>query len=190
MNSFFTTEELSEIGFRNFGSNVRISKKCSIYNPSNISIGDNVRIDDFCCIAGGEKGVKIGSNVHIAIFSAIFGGGGVILDDFSGISSRTVLYSASDDYSGSFLTNPTIPEEYLNVEKGQIILNKHVIIGTNSTVLPNVEIGEGSAVGAHSLVTKNLEPWGIYFGNPVKRVKSRKKDLLDLEKKFTSLIKK
>lgn len=190
MNSYFTEEELVELGFKKVGKNVKISRKSSIYSPETISIGDNVRIDDFCCIAGGEKGISIGSYVHIAIFSAIFGGGGVTLGDYTGISSRTVLYSSSDDYSGSFLTNPTIPSEYLNVDKGEIFLNKHVIIGTNSTILPNVIIGEGSAVGAYSLVTKNLESWGIYTGVPVKRIKSRKKDLLELEKKLVESLKK
>jgi acetyltransferase-like isoleucine patch superfamily enzyme len=35
-----------------------------------------------------------------------------------------------------------------------------------------------------TLVNKSTEPWGIYIGNPAKRVKERKKDLLDLEKQF------
>jgi acetyltransferase-like isoleucine patch superfamily enzyme len=116
------------------------------------------------------------------IFCVIVGNGGVTLKDFSGLSSRVALYSATDDYSGSSLTNPTIPKEYLNVLQGEIVLDRHVIIGTNSTVLPNVTIGEGSSVGAHSLVTKNLDSWGIYVGTPVKRIKDRKKDLLKMEK--------
>ena len=64
-------------------------------------------------------------------------------------------------------------------------MGKHVIIGTNSTILPNVTIDEGSSVGAHSLVTKDLESWGVYVGTPVKRIRERKMDLLELEKKLT-----
>lgn len=152
--------------------------------PERISIGDNVRIDDFCCLVGGQKGINIGSFVHIAFFCIIIGNGGVTLKDFSGLSSRVALYSATDDYSGSSLTNPTIPEEFLNVKCGEITLEKHAIVGTNSTVLPNVTIGEGSSIGAHSLVTKDLESWGVYVGSPVKKIKERKRDLLQLEKQL------
>lgn len=182
MSSFYSLDELKEIGFKHFGKNVKISRKCSIYMPETISIGDNVRIDDFCCLVGGEKGINIGSFVHIAFFCIILGNGGVTLKDFSGLSSRVTLYSATDDYSGASLTNPTVPKEYLNVTQGEIVLNKHVIVGTNSTILPNVAIGEGSSIGAHSLVTKDLDSWGVYVGTPAKKIKDRKKDLLEMEK--------
>jgi acetyltransferase-like isoleucine patch superfamily enzyme len=51
-------------------------------------------------------------------------------------------------------------------------------------ILPNLTLGEGVSVGAHSLVTKSLDPWGIYFGCPVKKIKEREQGLLELEKKF------
>src|SRR4051794_31862358 len=152
--------------------------------PDKISIGSNVRIDDFCCLIGGQKGINIGSYVHIAFFCIVLGNGGITLEDFSGLSSRVALYSATDDYSGISLTNPTVPKKYLNVSQGEVILNKHVIIGTGSTILPNVEIGEGSAVGAHSLVIKDLDSWGIYVGSPVTRIKKRNNNLLELEKQL------
>jgi acetyltransferase-like isoleucine patch superfamily enzyme len=184
--AYLNNDELVRMGFNKLGSNVKISNLCSIYSPETIILGDNVRIDDFCCLSGGEKGITLGSNIHIAAYCAIYGKGGVILKDFSGLSSRVVIYSVTDDYSGQHLTNPTIPEQYLNVITGQVILNKHVIIGTNSTVLPNVEIGEGAAVGAHSLVNKNLSPWGIYFGVPVRKLTNRSNELLNLEQHFCS----
>ena len=106
------------------------------------------------------------------------------MKDFSGISSRCTIYAESDDYSGKFLTNPTVPDEYLGLVKGKVILNKHVIIGSGSVVLPNCELGEGVAVGCMSSVHKSLQEWNIYFGSPCKRIKSRKKDLLKLEEKL------
>ena len=45
--AIYTRDELQELGFSNVGENVKISKKASIYGASRISIGDNVRIDDF-----------------------------------------------------------------------------------------------------------------------------------------------
>ena len=106
------------------------------------------------------------------------GGIGVTMEDFSGISQGVKLYSASDDYTGASLTNPTIPKHLLKVIRGEIRLGRHVIIGAGTVVLPGVEIGEGSSVGALSLVRKDLDPWGVYSGAPVRRLKSRDKTLL------------
>ena len=69
--AFLSDEQLAALGFKSLGKNVRISDKASIYNPENIVIGDNSRIDDFCVISGR---VEIGRNVHIAIFFNVAGG--------------------------------------------------------------------------------------------------------------------
>lgn len=50
---FYTREELERIGFKSIGENVLISDKTSIYSPQNISIGNNVRIDDYCVLSAG-----------------------------------------------------------------------------------------------------------------------------------------
>lgn len=180
MNSFYSQDELLNLGFNSIGNNVLISKKASIYGAKNISIGNNVRIDDFCILSGN---IKIGNNIHISAYSALFAGNiGIELEDYSGISSRTTIYAISDDYSGEFLTNPTIPEEFRNVYGGKVVLKKHSIIGASSLVLPNVVIKEGAAIGAQSLVTKDCDEWSIYVGIPVKKIKDRSKKLLEFEK--------
>ncbi|HEK2134322.1 TPA: acyltransferase, partial [Proteus mirabilis] len=94
------------------------------------------------------------------------------------------VFTGSDDYSGRTMTNPTIPLKYKNLKEKNIIIGKHAIIGTNSIIMPGVTIAEGTAVGALSMVTKSTKPWGIYFGNPAKRIKERKKDLLNLEMEY------
>ena len=106
----------------------------------------------------------------------------MVLEDFSGLSQGVRIYSGSDDYSGASLTNPTVPSEFLNGKKKLVKIGKHVIIGSGSVVLPGVSIGEGSSVGALSLVTKSLDAWGVYFGTPVKKLRDRKRDLLEQEK--------
>lgn len=50
---FYSREQLEKIGFKSLGKNVLISDKSSIYSPENISIGNNVRIDDFCILSAG-----------------------------------------------------------------------------------------------------------------------------------------
>lgn len=107
------------------------------------------------------------------------------MDDFSGLSSRVVIYATSNDYSGESLTNPTVPAKYKVTDKNaEVHLCKHVIVGVSSVILPGVTIGEGSSVGALSLCSKNLEAWGIYAGSPAKRLKGRSSKLLELEKQL------
>lgn len=180
MTSFYSLEELKEIGFKDIGNNVLISRKASIYGAAHISIGNNVRIDDFCILSGN---IIIGDYVHVAAYCALFGGdSGIELCDFSGISSRTAVYAESDDYSGNAMTNPTVPYKYRLVEGGKVTLERHALVGTGCTILPGVTIGEGVSVGSMSLVNKSLDNWVVYVGIPCKKVRNRSKKLLELEK--------
>ncbi|AIN65971.1 acyltransferase [Providencia stuartii] len=184
---YFNEEDLKAFGFKSIGENVSIAKNCTIVGLENITIGDNVRIDGYSTIIVPKGGwLYIGSHIHIGGYSFLSAGSGIELNDFSGLSQGVKIYSRTDDYSGEYLTNPMIPSEFTGVQEGTVILEKHVIVGSGSVILPNVEIGEGSSVGAQSLVMKNLESWGVYFGSPVKKIKSRSKKILELESKFLS----
>lgn len=55
---------------------------------------------------------------------------------------------------------------------GCIEVMDNVFIGYNTTILPNVRIGERVIIGASSTVTKDLEPNGVYAGVPAKRIGS------------------
>lgn len=179
----YSSKELKNIGLKEYGENVLISKDAKIYSPNKTTIGNNVRIDDFCILSGE---IVIGSNVHLAVGVQLAAGAGKItLKDFAGIAFHSVLTASSDDYTGRSLTGPTVPDEYRKtMVVGDIVIGKHVIIGTSCVILPNVNIGDGSAVGALSLVSKNLDPWGVYIGVPAKRIKSRVKDILEIEKNY------
>ena len=181
-NSFFNQKELSDIGFKKVGANVLISRKASIYSPEIISIGDNVRIDDFCILSGK---IEIHNYIHIASYSCLYGGSdGIVLFDYSNISSRVCIYAKTDDYSGQSMTNPMIPNKYKNVISAPVIIKKHVIIGSTSVVMPGVTLEEGSAFGAFSFITKDSLPWSINIGIPAKRIKDRERDILRIENKF------
>ena len=185
MTSFYNREELLALGFKGVGEDVLVSRKASMYGVGNMTLGNHVRIDDFCVLSGK---LTIGSYVHIAAGSMLFGGSaGIILDDYAGLSSRCVVYAASDDYSGKHMTNPTVPKQYLGVKESAVLVGKHCIIGSGSTILPGVTVGEGCAVGAMSLLTKNADVWGIYAGTPAKRIGNRSMELLwlcdDLEER-------
>jgi len=182
--AFYSKQELLNLGFFSVGENPMISSRASFYGCSRIVIGDHVRIDDFCILSAGEGGIELGSYIHLAVYSSIIGAGKVHIHDFCNISSRVSIYSSNDDYSGEFMTNPMVCELYTNVTHGPVILNKHVIVGAGSVILPNVTIGLGGAIGALSLVNSSLNPLGIYAGQPVKYIKARKENFLELEAQF------
>lgn len=181
INSFYRNGELSKLGLKSFGKNVYISRKASFYWPQQISIGNDVRIDDFCVLSGE---IRIGSFVHIAAYCALYGRYRIEIEDFVSLSAKTIIYSASDDFSGEFLFGPTVPEEFKNVKGGKVFLKKYSMIGAGSIIFPNVTVGEGTAVGAMSLVNNNLEAWKIYAGIPARYIKDRSKKLIELEAKL------
>ena len=158
----------------------KISPNAKFYG--NIVLGSNVRVDDFAILTGN---IIVGDNIHIACYSFFSGGNGIIIEDFAQFAPRTTLLSGSDDYSGNSLVGPQIPDEFKPyLKKGQIIIKRHVLLGTNTTVMPGVTIGDGVSVGAYSFVNQDLEPWGIYAGVPAKFIKHRSREMLNLEKEF------
>jgi galactoside O-acetyltransferase len=174
-------DAIEAIGFAAIGTDVQISEHARFYGASRIILGNHVRIDDFCVLSAGEGGISIGNHIHVAVYCSLIGNGHISMADFSGLSSRVSIYSSNDDYSGASMTNPTVPAEFKNVRHAPVRLGRHVIVGSGSIILPGVTLEEGVAVGALSLVTKSCAAFGIYFGNPAKRIKERKRDLLALE---------
>jgi galactoside O-acetyltransferase len=172
------------MGFATVGNNVQISDRASFYGIERIAIGDHVRIDDFCVLSAGQGGISIGQYVHIAVYSSLIGAGMITLSDFCNISSRVSIYSSNDDYSGATMTNPTVPSEYTGVTHADVFLGKHVIVGSGSVILPGVTLQDGVAIGSLSLVNKSCTAFGIYAGNPARRIKERSRHLLALEAAF------
>jgi galactoside O-acetyltransferase len=182
--AFLTQQQLVALGFKRVGKNVKLSDKASIYNAALIEIGDNSRIDDFCVLSAGAGGIAIGSNVHIAVYSSFIGAGRIDVHDFANVSSRVGIYSSNDDYSGHFMTNPTVPEQFTGVTKADVILERHVIVGSGTIVLPGITMRLGSVAGALSLIKKDCDQFGIYAGTPAKKVGIRSKRFLDLEREY------
>lgn len=180
--AFYSQECLRKLGFKSLGRDVLVSDKASIYNHDCIEIGDFSRIDDFCVLSGK---VCIGRNVHLAVFCNVAGGEmGVVLEDFSGLAYGCHVFTQSDDYSGRSMTNPTVPDAFKRETKAAVHIGRHCIIGTSSVILPGVRLAEGTSVGALSMVTKNTEPWSMYFGVPARKIRNRHQDLLELERRY------
>ena len=183
MSNFLSEKELAELGLKAYGKNVLIGRHVVLYSPGQLTLGDDVRIDDFTIISGK---VTMGSFIHISQFCGIYGGEeGIVMEDFSGLSAKCSVYAVSDDYTGHSMTNPMVPAKYKPTSISKAVhIGRHAIIGCNSVVLPGVDIPEGAAVGSLSCVTRSLEPWSINIGIPAKKKSDRAKDILDLEKQF------
>lgn len=178
---FLNKEQLKKLGFKSFGENVLISDKASIYSPHLITIGSNVRVDDFSILSGE---IKLGSYIHIAAYSALYGKFGITMEDFTGLSPRCTLFSATDDFSGQHLISPMVPEQFTEVTGGLILIKRLSQIGAGTIIMPNITINEGVAVGAMSFVNIDLQEWGIYAGVPARKINERDRTCAELAKKF------
>jgi len=163
--------DYSKIIFKKRGADVRINELAVISRPELVEIGNHVAIDMGVYIS---VNAKIGDYIHIAPHVCIIGGADavIIMEDFSGISAGSVLVCASDDFRMGLL-GPFTPIEFRHVINKPIILKKYSCVGVNSVVMPGVTLGEGSVIGAGSVVTKNTEPWTVYIGSPAKAVSVR-----------------
>jgi acetyltransferase-like isoleucine patch superfamily enzyme len=175
-NSFYSEKELQSIKFKSIGKNVMISRFARFYGEDNIEIGSNVRIDDFCILSGE---IKLGNYIHISAYSGLYGKHGIEMNDYSGLSPRCTVFSASDDFSGDYMVGPMVESRYTNVMGGKVLIKKYSQIGSNTVILPCVTIGEGAVVGAMSLVLNDLDAWKIYKGIPAVYYKDRSIKLLD-----------
>ena len=183
LDPYYSIRELRQMGFRALGRHVLISRTCRIYTPDLISLGSHVLIDDFTILNGA---ITLGDHVHISSNCELYAGeASITIGAFSGISSRCAFYATSDDFSGASLNNPTVPRAMRYEKNEPVVLGRHVLIGTGSTVLPGVTIGEGCAFGSMTLISASTEPWGIYVGIPARRLRERERGLLAMELKLT-----
>ncbi len=183
--SFYTPEELLDVGFASVGHAVKISRKASIYHPERITVGSHVRIDDFCVLSGSATGyLKIGWFVHIAAHCFIEAVAGVEFMDFSAIAAGGVIYGGTDDYSGECLTNPNVPNDMRSMLMTPVLLRKHALAGASVTIMPGVTMGECSCAGAGSLVVKDIPPGEIHVGVPARFLKKRSMRMLELERRY------
>lgn len=106
------------------------------------------------------EGFILGSETDIGAFSYINALHGVEINDKVQIGSHCSIYSIS-----------TIDNSY-----GKVILKYNCKIGSHSTILPGVTVGENSIIGAHSLVTKNIPDNVVAFGVPAKAIRELNND--------------
>lgn len=159
--------KLADCKSKNIGELTNIWQFCVIF--PNAVIGDNCNI---CANVLIENDVRIGDNVTIK--SGVQLWDGIIIEDNVFIGPNV-----------SF-TNDDVPRSKVYPEKfGTTLLKKGCSIGANATILSDITIGEYAFIGAGSVVTKNIPPYTVWFGNPAhhKGYITKKGILLDMEMK-------
>jgi acetyltransferase-like isoleucine patch superfamily enzyme len=175
--------EIADLGLKSVGNDVKISRWARFYGGDGISIGDNVRIDDFCVLSGI---ITIGSNVHISAYCGLHGMAGIEIGDYAGLSPKTTIFSETDDFTGEHLVGPMVPKKYRGVFSSTVIIGNYVQVGASSILMPGVNLGEGCAVASLSFVNSSFDPWQIIGGIPARFLKARKKNILELVHKLNN----
>ena len=181
--SFYSDEELQELGLGSVGRGVLLSRHAQLYSSATIHLGDHTRVDDFCILSGN---IRVGRYCHVAAGGYMFSGGAKIaLGDYVVLSSRVTIYAASDDFLGdSLMLNPSIRTPLRKTIEKDVILESFASIGTNALLLPGATLAEGTVLGAMSLLKKTTEPWSVYAGTPAVLVKPRSRKMKSLAQQF------
>jgi acetyltransferase-like isoleucine patch superfamily enzyme len=163
--------------FKSAGKDIFISANVEIRRPHLVSIGNHVAIDSGFYLT---TEASIGDYVHIGPYVAIIGGAraSIKIGNFVNLTLGSKFICGSDSFSGNGLvTAPGIPEELLNERNfNTITIEDFGVVCAGAIVMPGVTIAEGSVLGANALLTKNTEPWTVYFGNPARPIKIRPKN--------------
>jgi len=158
------------------GENTFIAPTVIIRRPHLVKIGKHCAIDHGVYIT---TQAEIGDYVHISPYVTCIGGekSRLIVGHFATIAAGTRIIAGSDKFLGEGFTSVTVPEPYRDqVIYSTIQIERFAGVGTNVVIMPGIKIAEGSVIGACSLVTKDTEPWTIYYGIPARPVKLRKRD--------------
>lgn len=109
------------------------------------------------------RNVSIGRGTVIGREVVLDGRAQVTIGQNANIGSRTVIYTGTHDvHSDDFVA-----------EFKPVTIEDHVWLALGVTVLPGVSIGRGCVVAAGAVVTKDLEPMGVYAGIPAERIGER-----------------
>jgi UDP-2-acetamido-3-amino-2,3-dideoxy-glucuronate N-acetyltransferase len=153
---------LADVKSEKIGSNTMIWQFCVVLKDA--VIGDNCNINCHVLI---ENDVRIGDNVTIKPGVQIWDG--VTLEDNVFIGPNVTF------------TNDLIPrsKEYPQAF-AKTVVKKGASIGANATIIAGNTIGEYALIGAGSVITKNVPPYTLWYGNPA-REKGRVNDNTKLD---------
>src|SRR3989440_12531581 len=148
------------------GRNVRFSKFINVYG---CEIGDDTKIGAIVEI---QKNATVGKNCKISSHTFICEG--VTVED--GVFIGHSVTFINDSYPRAVTTDGELQTEQDWVVE-RTLVRKGASIGSGSTILSNIEIGEHAIVGAGSVVTKDVPANAIVAGNPARVLRYIKEEL-------------
>jgi acetyltransferase-like isoleucine patch superfamily enzyme len=154
-----------------------VSPHIRIRVPDHFVVGEDSIIDDFCYFS---TRIEVGRNCHIANSCSVGGGHKHLftLGDFGTLSAGVRIWCASTDFVRDFagISEVEIPDS--QPIEGDVRLDRHVAVGSNSVVMPDNQIPEGVAIGAMSFVPPRFEfkSWSVYRGIPIRHARARDRE--------------
>jgi len=151
-------------------ANISLLTKVRVLKEGKIKIGNNSKIYENCLIDAGKSELIIGNNVKIHRLVTLSAGkySKLIIGNNVLIAEKTSIFASNHQ----FREKDILINQRGIVSKG-IVIEDDVWIGVNCIILDGVKIAKGCVIGGGSVVTKSTEPYGIYVGNPAKKIGER-----------------
>lgn len=144
---------------------IKLGSKCFIGPEYKIEAWDHYGKDHFNPVIVLDDNVRINSRCHIGAIRKIHIGRGTL------IGSNVMIFDHS--HGQSTIDQLKIsPSKRALYSKGEVRIGENCWICENACILPNVDIGDGSIIGAGAVVTKDVPPYSVVVGNPARIVKS------------------
>jgi len=113
------------------------------------------KLTEYNWLVQNKAGLRLGKQTDIGAFTYINAKHGVTIEDHVQIGSHCSIYSVST----------------IDGKEGPVVLKRNCRIGTHSTVMPGVTVGENAVVGAHSFVNSDVPPNSVAAGVPARVVR-------------------
>ena len=155
--------------FKKIGNNVIFEEGVLVFHPENIEICNNVYIGHNTILKGYYKNrMRIEDYTWIGQNCFLHSAGGLKIGEAVGMGPMVKILTSVHKEDG--FSKPIL---FCDLEFKEVIIEDGCDVGTGSIILPGVKIGEGSIVGAGSVVTKDVPPYSVVAGNPAKILRER-----------------
>ena len=140
----------SSVNYIKIAEGVKVAKNCYLYGSEEfiLEIGEKSYIGMKTIINGFRGKVTIGSHVSIA-------------------PSVNIMADSGPNASKEM-------QEFFPLVAGNVKIGNHCWLGTNSVIMPEVELGDFCVVAANSFVNQSFESYSVIGGNPAKLIKKLK----------------
>ncbi len=157
------------------GKKIKIGKGTIFSASARVSPGNGVIIMGDNCFVGAGAVVRANNGkiclcdaVSIGEYSMLHGNGKIYVGKDTLIATHVSLLAARHKFS-----RRDIPIRHQGVKSGYILIGRDCWIGSDVKIMDNIRVRQGSILGAGAIVTKSTDAYGIYGGNPARKIGER-----------------